>query len=115
MPIRVTHTLHTIFDCPPLIYPTVVTAPRNTNIAERRKRMASAKPTNISGQPEWVYHTPAAANNTETFAITSLREHNQTELMFMSSDRCRQSRKKHKLFAASASNPITPMASYAGT
>lgn len=62
-------------------------APRNTNSADRRKRAASAKPTRISGQPEWVSHTPTAANNTDTFAIMWLREHNQTELMFMSSAR----------------------------
>lgn len=81
-------------------------ASRNTNNAERKKRAASATPIRISGQAELVNQTPTAANNTETYAIISFREHNQTELMFISSNRCHQSKTKHTLFATNANKPM---------
>lgn len=57
----------------------------NTRKADRRKSPTSARAIIMSGQPDCVNQTAAAARNTEIFEAMSLREHSQTELIFTSS------------------------------
>ena len=52
--------------------------------AERKKTAQMKAPTMMSGHGDAIAQTAHAANNTETFAIRSLREHNQTERMLSS-------------------------------
>ncbi len=92
-----------------------IKAPRTTTRAERTKSVESAKPTKISGQADWVNHTPAATNKIEIFATMSLREHSQTELILMSSVLCRHSNENHRLLAINTSKPIRPITSKTGT
>lgn len=68
----------------------------------------------MSGQGELVTRTAKAAASTPTFAMTSFREHNHAERIFMSSPRrCQRSVRQMRL-AASAMMPTKPITSAIG-
>ncbi|MGY3040288.1 hypothetical protein ACVWWQ_001911 [Rhodanobacter sp. TND4EL1] len=75
-------------------------APTNTVAADLANSAVMATPTMMSGQRVPVNQTAAAAAMTPRLAMRSLREHNHTELMLMSSARWRQSMPKHTPLAA---------------
>jgi RND family efflux transporter MFP subunit len=90
-------------------------ASRMTRSAELPNMAAMTRPTTMSGHPERVTATAPAARSTPTFAITSLREHNQADRMLMSWARCRDSSQRQTVLAANATMATTLMMSAVGT
>jgi hypothetical protein len=79
-----------------------------TREADRKNNNSKQEATKISGQPDCVAQTPKAATNTAIFDAISLREHSQTELILMSSARCRQSKNGQIPFAIKPSKLNAP-------
>ena len=73
-----------------------------TEMADLRKITVMSNATIKSGNLECVMATRTAAKKTLVLAMISLREHNQVDRMFISSDLCLDKKNRQLAFAARA-------------